>query len=170
MKKLRLLITKECNRNCEGCCNKIYDLDKLPICNSFEGYDEIILTGGEPLLKIDLVYKTFEKIMKENPFVRVYLYTAKVDNHGDMYDILQFVNGITVTLHEQSDVDKFILFNNRLNFKLDNLSLRLHVFEGVNISKLDEIDLKNWQVKKNIKWIKNCPLPKDEVFMRLENI
>jgi hypothetical protein len=66
-------------------------------------------------------------------------------------------------------IDKFIIFNNKLNFPLDNLlSLRLHIFEGIDISKLDDIDLKNWKIKKNIKWIKNCPLPQDEVFMRLK--
>jgi molybdenum cofactor biosynthesis enzyme MoaA len=44
MKKLRLLVTSECNRSCSGCCNKEWDLDKLPVCESYKDYDEIYLT------------------------------------------------------------------------------------------------------------------------------
>ncbi len=39
---------------------------------------------------------------------------------------------------------------------------------GVDIP--DEIDLSNWIVKADIEWIKNCPLPENEVFMRMSNI
>ena len=42
--------------------------------------------------------------------------------------------------------------------------MRLNIFHNVDIAK---IDLVKWIVKKDITWIKNCPLPKDEVFMRL---
>jgi hypothetical protein len=42
-------------------------------------------------------------------------------------------------------------------------SLRLNVFKGVSLA---ELNLSCWKVKPNIKWIKNCPLPEDEVFMR----
>jgi len=169
MKKLRLLITKKCNRHCEGCCNKDWDLEKLPICKSFKGYDEIILTGGEPMLFPNLVIDIINKIRIENPLAKIYMYTAFIFTVRSL-EILNLLDGITVTLHTQSDVKKFKWFNNHLFFSTKNFykSLRLNIFNGIKLSKY--INLNNWQVKKNIKWIKNCPLPKDEVFMRLGEI
>ena len=66
MKKLRLLITEKCNRKCEGCCNLDWDLQNLPVCTSFKGYDEILLTGGEPQLEPVLILSTVEKIKQQN--------------------------------------------------------------------------------------------------------
>jgi hypothetical protein len=169
MKKLRLLITKKCNRRCKGCCNNDWQLDKLPICTSFENYDEIILTGGEVMLFPNLVIDTINKIRIENPLAKIYMYTAFVFTTR-IFEILTLLDGITVTLHTQSDVKKFKWFNELLFFtdKFLYKSLRLNIFDGIKMPK--KINLDNWQVKKNIKWIKNCPLPADEVFMRLEKI
>ena len=50
VKKLRLLLLEECNRTCEGCCNKDWDINKLETENSFDQYSLIMITGGEPLL------------------------------------------------------------------------------------------------------------------------
>jgi len=169
MKKLRLLITKKCNRHCEGCCNKDWDLEKLPICKSFKGYDEIILTGGEPMLFPNLIIDMIEKIRIENSLAKIYMYTAFIFTVRSL-EILNLLDGITVTLHTQSDVKKFKWFSQHLFYSTKNLykSLRLNIFDGIKMPK--NLNLRYWQVKKNIKWIKNCPLPKDEIFMRLENI
>jgi molybdenum cofactor biosynthesis enzyme MoaA len=50
VKKLRLLVTERCARSCSGCCNHDWDLAALPTCESYAGYDEVLLTGGEPML------------------------------------------------------------------------------------------------------------------------
>lgn len=163
MKKLRLLLTKECDKGCPGCCNKDWDLDNLQICTSFKGYNEILLTGGEPMLDYKLVYQTIKKIRKENSKAKIYMYTAKVDNLEESFNILNMIDGITVTLHEESDVPSFLKFEN-YNYQ-HNKSLRLNIFKGVSLNGLE---FKNWKIKDNIKWIRNCPLPKDEVFMRLK--
>jgi hypothetical protein len=42
--------------------------------------------------------------------------------------------------------------------------LRLNVFIGVDI---EGFDTNGWQVKGNIEWIENCPLPVGEVFMKI---
>lgn len=49
MKKLRLLLHEECNRNCKGCCNKDWDLNALEIEDDFTDYDEILITGGRAI-------------------------------------------------------------------------------------------------------------------------
>jgi hypothetical protein len=170
LKSLRLLLFSECNRNCDGCCNKDWDLDSLPVVNSFHGYDEIILTGGEPMLHPGFVIKTIEKIRKQSK-AKIYVYTAKIDSVLDIYNVVCWADGITVTLHDTNDVKNFIELNNfLLKMWIDGFiskhtqSFRLNVFEGVDISGED---LSLWIVKSNIKWIKNCPLPENEVFMRL---
>jgi hypothetical protein len=75
------------------------------------------------------------------------------------------VDGITLTLHSPKDVHYFKAFNILLNEKLaEPKSLRLNVFYNISLKGLD---LEKWKVKKNIRWIKNCPLPEHEIFMKL---
>ena len=46
-------------------------------------------------------------------------------------------------------------------------NLRLNVFKGIDLMNVDTQHTALWKIKTNIEWVKNCPLPKDEVFMRL---
>lgn len=162
--KLRLLLLSECNRSCKGCCNKDWDLDALKVCESFKGYDEIILTGGEPLLNPGLIRETVRRIRAESS-APIYLYTAWRDDPWLLATTLMLVDGITLTLHTRKDTEPFEEFNKVIKFLgIEGKSLRLNVFHGVSTGKAD---LSNWVVKKNMRWIKDCPLPTDEVFMRV---
>ena len=162
MKKLRLLVTKECNRKCNGCCNKDWDLDNLPVCTDYSLYDEIIITGGEPTLRNDLVFIITE-IKKVNPTAKILMYTANCKYSVFLSALVMlYLDGITVTLHTKRDLRSFVEFETGL--PKNNKSLRLNVFKGVPVPALKH----NWIVKSNITWIKNCPLPEDEVFMRYE--
>jgi organic radical activating enzyme len=162
--KLRLLLFPDCNRKCKGCCNKDWDLENLPICRDFTPYDLIMLTGGEPMLAPDIIKHTIRRIRKQNN-CPVVLYTAKCDTIPALFDVLTLVDGLTLTLHTKRDVEPFGLFNKRLtDDNTQNKSLRLNVFHNVS---LDNFDLSRWIVKSGIKWIKDCPLPTDEVFMRI---
>ncbi len=164
MKKLRLLLFEECPRSCKGCCNKDWDLGVLPIVKTFEGYDEIILTGGEPMLRPQLVITVAQSIKQSNPSAAVYMYTACLESFFHTHAVLEHLDGMTVTLHEQKDVEGFEVLNKMMLNHLKKLSLRLNVFKGVNITG---IDTSSWKVKDDIEWIKDCPLPEDEEFMRL---
>lgn len=165
MKKLRLLITEECNRSCPGCCNLDWDLKALEKCTDFSGYDEIILTGGEPMLFPDKIREILMRIdypTGDRP--KIYMYTALVNlSTAQLLNI--YLDGITITFHNQKDVDNFAKVQYALEPKFYNVnrSLRLNVFEGIDISALN---LERWKVKDNMVWLENCPLPKDEVFMR----
>lgn len=152
MKELRLLLFKD------------WDLDNLPVCKSFKNYKTVMLTGGEPMLNPDLVMQTIHKIRKENKKCKIYMYTAKINSSTIPY-LCYMLDGITLTLHDQSDTKNFLKFNDKLSLPYRLRSLRLNIFEGVNLPK--DTDLSYWKVKKNIAWIKNCPLPKHEVFMKL---
>ena len=161
MKTLRLLLFAACDRACPGCCNNDWDLKALPVCDSFAGYDEIILTGGEPMLRQDLVYDVAVAAHAENPDARVYVYTAMPEGLTDA--VLSVVDGVTLTLHEQADVERF---QNMLvdMGSMPDKSLRLNVFAEVD---LVDTWLGEWQTKSGIEWIEDCTLPEHESFMRL---
>lgn len=164
--QLRLLLTEECNRTCKGCCNKEYDLAALPICTSFKGYEAIMITGGEPLIKPGLLIETIQRIRRETPCTPIYVYTAYREDPLWLLAVLAMVDGITLTLHTRKDVPHFQIFNNILlqSGWLAGKSLRLNVFRGIDI---DDIDVSCWNVKSDMMWIKDCPVPENEVFMRL---
>ena len=164
MKKLRLLTTLLCDKSCPGCCNHDWDIFNLPVCTSFRGYKEVILTGGEPMLNPVQLYHIISKIRKENKRCKIYLYSALINNYS--IEILQLVDGLTFTLHYQKDVENLEqfdldLFPYKKYFK--NKSLRLHIFDDIQVN--NKLTM-GWNVKR-LKWIKNCPLPEGEILMRL---
>lgn len=165
---LRLLVTAACPRDCEGCCNKSWDLDALPLCSDFRGYDEIILTGGEPMLAATKVLNLLHQIIRPDaPKASIYVYTADLSNPWKVLNVLTAVDGLTVTLHEQNDVRPFQEFCGLLDaLGYDKpKSLRLNVFDDITLPF--NPSLKRWEIKWAIQWIENCPLPENEVFMRL---
>jgi organic radical activating enzyme len=171
-KTLRLLITKTCHRTCDGCCNKDFDLDNLPIfdINDLNKYDQIILTGGEPMLRQTRLIDILEKI--ESCPSKI-LYTASTIL--EIISLLRFgrLNGLTLTLHDNSDAMHFYelqkwMYRHHKSVDIHNLSLRLNIFKNVHINY--DLIAPYWKVKNNITWIKNCPLPPNETFMRWEDI
>ena len=171
-KKLRLLVTERCDRNCPMCCNKKYKLASLPKVDTFAGYDEILLTGGEPMLDPYLVHRISTAIRLENKKAKIYMYTAKTDfPHALLVVLLLKLDGITITLHEQKDVPNFIDFVVMLHTVYGVAvprTLHVSVFKHVDIGKNRWfIEYCGWKIKDNITWQKECPLPEGEVFMRL---
>jgi len=174
MKKIRLLVTDICNRNCEGCCNKDWDLKALPsfskMAIDWKDTECVMITGGEPLLFPELVKRTIkevkERAFKQKGYLPIHVYTAKTSSIDTFLKVLNEADGVTLTLHEQADVDSFIKLNlvllmeDRYKYK----SKKLNIFKGVNI---DSRFIQNWDVKDNIEWIKDCPLPEDEIFVQL---
>jgi hypothetical protein len=166
MKTLRLLVTKNCDKNCEGCCNKDWNLDSLPVVTHYD-YDEILITGGEPLSDeniertVDIVNGINALFPKDNR--KIYIYTS----NPSYPMILHHCNGITLSIHTQKDLNKFLVWKLWLE-TYENKSRRLNIFKGITLPK--GLDLSKWTVKDNIEWVENCPLPENEVFMRLQNI
>lgn len=168
MNKLRLIVTSKCNRTCEGCCNKDYDLESLPIVESYEGYEIIMLSGGEPMLYPEKLEALIKEIREQNSTAKIYLYTALVDNVAASLTILELVDGLTLTLHDERDINPFYEFSfcitlNSVNTK----TLRLNVFSGITTGYNNYHN--KWIIKDNMEWIKNCPLPDGEVLMQLKN-
>ena len=168
MKKLRLLLFEHCNRSCEGCCNKQWDLSELPVCTDYSPYDMIILTGGEPMLRPAVVKNMINMIRKYND-CPIILYTAKTNNIEDLCSVIFKIDGITITLHEQSDVDNLYRVIQLCSIVSKPLTKRLNVFSNVGLPKTARTTLNffGWEIKDNIEWIEDCPLPEDEEFMRI---
>ena len=171
MKKLRLLLFDKCNRSCEGCCNKGFDLEALSIVEDYTPYDTVMLTGGEPMLNVPLLLGTVALIREVNPKAKIIVYTAKINRVNLVLAVLKEVDGMTVTIHEEKD-NKY-LFNLNMVIRHKGLvritqgkSLRLNIFKEANVP-LTYDGASIWKVKNNIEWIKDCPLPTNEVFMRL---
>lgn len=170
-KKLRLFLWADCHRDCEGCCNKQFDLPNLPVCENYEGYDLIMLTGGEPMLYPDRLKQVIAEI-REQTEAPIVLYTAKTDDAKALVEIMELVDGITVTLHQQSDVLPLIALDERhsryisayCNQKPTPRSYRINVFKGVDFDPGDVAG--KWNVKDEIEWIPDCPLPEGETLQR----
>lgn len=112
-KKLRLLVTTRCPNKCPMCCNNQFDFNKLPVVDRWN-YDEIMITGGEPLLFGDELpilissIKYLESMQGSNPS-KIYVYTASC---GSNYiNILPYVDGIVLTPHNKIDIEHFVRSN-----------------------------------------------------------
>jgi hypothetical protein len=161
-KKLRLLLFENCNRSCEGCCNKDWDLESLPICDDFKEYSLIMLTGGEPMLRPAIIFDAIRKIRLQTA-APIILYTALFTDKAMLGRILDIIDGITATLHTPKDVRSFLEFDRWYRGCAD-ISYRLNIFSGI-----EKIDCSaRWEIKDNIAWIKDCPLPSEETFMRFD--
>jgi molybdenum cofactor biosynthesis enzyme MoaA len=170
MKQLRLLLFEACDKTCSYCANDEHALDDLPVVESFAGYDRVMITGGEPMLRPDLVAKVIADIRREAPHAMVYMYTARVNDWRYVLDVLDTLDGLTVSLHRQEDVAAFHVLDAAVegmrrveHFGALNKSMRLKVFEGVNLRA--PISLA-WQIE-DVYPTQNCPVPQGEDFMRL---
>lgn len=161
---LRLIFTPICNRKCAGCCNKDFDLFSLPSPDHFD-YDEIFITGGEPLLFHDELIG-FIRAIRLVSKAKIYVYTAFLQSEI-LATVLNYVDGITLTLHTKKDWETF----NEKGFiqrfppeAYQSKSMRLNIFRECEADVRQISSL--WRVKNNIDWIVNCPLPINEVLMK----
>ena len=171
MKKARVIVTLKCNRDCENCCNKeeVFKQHKiLTDINDLLSYDEIIITGGEPILLcgmlINYLYYLRGKYKK-----LIFLYSALYNNEQEYIDILRVVSGLHFTLHNEAkdkEIDELKKLSSLLLKYKDiykHLSLRLAIDNRL-YDKYDfsNINFSGWSVVRKMKWLVNAPLPKDE--------
>ena len=165
MKKLRLLVTEKCTRNCEGCCNK--DLKPKGVLTSIQNWEEyyqIMITGGEPLLYPNELLAFLTKLSRK--YFQI-LYTAiTLQDKRKMKEIFCLLDGVTFTIHDKRGIRDFIRLNKFLQRNSFGLHQRLNIFCDV---QLPPINLYGWDVK-FIEWIKNCPLPENEDFYKLDKL
>ena len=164
-KKLRFIVTYDCPRNCEGCCNKDFSPPpKISMPQVLSGiYKEIYITGGEPLLYPKDLVNFLIKSRIFQPETKLFLYSAEASNLLNWVKILPYLNGLTFTLHEDKDFDALLDLQEcleDLSQYLPQQSLRLNNFTKKYVAHY-------WETKQ-VEWIKNCPLPKGEDIYRLD--
>lgn len=116
------------------------------------------------MLKPDLIIETCRRIREQNTSAPIFLYTAWITR--ELTRVLPYLQGITITFHAQSDVGRFLRMKPLLE-RYPLLSRRLNIFDGINT---EDIDLRKWEVRRGLKWIKNCPLPEGEVFKKIRSL
>lgn len=160
-RKARLLFTENCMRNCKGCCMKNWKGEKPNLILQTElvsEFDEIYITGGEPMLYPDSLLALIMSI-KKNSEAKVFLYTALPYPLDKFTKIIEHVDGVTLTLHQVKDVELFkALELAKLNLK--DKTMRLNSFVKKSFSSGD------W-ILRHKTWIKDAPLPPGEEFVKL---
>lgn len=171
MKKARLIISYMCKRQCVGCCNRHYegpDPIKIKYVDSLRGYDEVCISGGEPLLFPKQTLHAIHRLREISPKTKIYVYTAAVDRPEPLAWVTYLADGITLSIHTQQDLITFrqtIPWGGILG--IEGKSMRMKIFEGVTVPQ--DLDLTGWQVDFRVKWLAHCPLPKDETLFDWES-
>ena len=168
--KLRLLITPDCNRNCKMCCNKNFDLLQLPPISltEYKLYDEISLTGGEPMLYPWSVLDTLMNIREYSGYQgKINLYTAMPDA-PELKNVLKLIDGLTVSVHDPKALADLAEFNDSLVLgDVRGKTLRCKLAPQVHqYAKVASYRFPAWDVE-TFNWIVDCPLPEGEEFKRL---
>ena len=166
----RVIVTLACDRSCPGYCNT-NGLDGILEVNleQLKEYEEVVLTGGEPLLMGDkFLVQLIKKLRKQNRNQSIYLYTANLalDEHEKVLDLL---DGITVTLHaEATDNDIRSLKYMSENLYGEPLDMRLFIDERVyDRYDLSNIRMSTWDVVRKLKWLDRCELADNEDLLML---
>lgn len=105
----RVVITDDCNLSCDFCCMKdkeIYDsfVTASPGYVATQQYDEVCITGGEPLLVLPKVIQFAALVRYFNPDVKIYLYTngRLLTKNVAKFLSLAGIDSISISLHDFS--------------------------------------------------------------------
>ena len=148
-RKLRLLVTTRCPNKCEKCCNKQYNIDAILLIDSLD-YDEISITGGEPLIDGKMVYDVTDIVKSMKSMQKMFglkvskywLYTA-VDEPDSIAYAVQVFDGVVFTPHNEQSVRALYQYTSKMcyNRSLQGKSMRLNLFPEIE-RMIYEIDNK----------------------------
>lgn len=179
--KLRLLVIAKCHNDCPLCCNKQFNLNSLPVVDRWD-YDEVCITGGEPLSTTRVAHKVIDLIEgiraiwnAQGRSGKIYVYTStrrvdllrKAAIHAD--GIVYTIHG----MHEGNVLSHFIYQSSRL-ICASGKSFRLNYFKGDEKYLPSSDTLRRhlyafWKVKV-LEWIPDCPVPQGEDFRKIKSL
>lgn len=124
----RIIITMNCNRTCDGCCNTYTEVmsqaTEISDIAQLKDYDIICVTGGEPMLNVQNTLDIIREIRERCPDSLVYLYTAFY--RDSMPAVINAVDGIHYTLHKgasEADITGLQHLIVRMQWRLISYSL-----------------------------------------------
>ncbi|MEY8429262.1 4Fe-4S cluster-binding domain-containing protein [Lachnospiraceae bacterium 48-42] len=168
-KTARVIVTYRCDRKCENCCNEhIRNVPEVQFEDLLE-YDEIVITGGEPMLFAPRVVELVHRLRDRRFRGRIWLYTATFnEDHWAHRMLIRDVDGITYTFHAEytnRDISRLKDLTEFLNSGGFPGSYRLMVDSRVmrDISLQDIKGIRKWTDIKALVWKDGaCPVPEHE--------
>lgn len=167
-KTARVIVTFECNRNCPGCCNKkLPEYKVIHNINELLAYQEIVITGGEPMLIPGKVMDLVDGLRTDCDYRgKIYMYTSLWNGKKISKDILRELDGITYTLHAES-TDKEIMELKALSNSgiLQNPSFVSRLFIDTRVYErydLSNINFARWSVIRKLVWKEKCEPAQNE--------
>ncbi len=170
MSKARIIWTFDCKRKCPNCCNNYKNIlnnaTELNSLSELKDYEQIMITGGEPMLYPDKLISFIKTIKNINPTAKLFLYTAWYNEK--IVEIIKLLDGIQYSLHSQStikDIEDFYVFQRNISHHNSEKSFRL--FIDSDITSTITIIPNLWKRIEIKPWIKEgeCPLPQGEILL-----
>ncbi len=179
-----ILITRTCDHKCPICCNRLYDLDKLPAVTQqmLSEAHTVCLTGGEPFrVAFSTLLELTRRIRTQFPNIqKLYIYTSggrlgRPLPH-EWRCLFKYVDGLSVSPKSAAEWVAFSEFikNDWVSYVAvkRGLSNRLYVFDEQiknweSVNETNDIKLDStWQIIGR-KWDKTFNTPENEHFVRL---
>lgn len=175
---MHLMVLSKCNYNCELCCNKLYDIDKIPVATveELKTIHTLCITGGEPFMA-SINLDDFARSVKDGfPNVKnIFVYTSGVMLLYNLPQIFSYIDGLSICPKSMKDwlaLEK--IANSTSRDYLNNISKlssnRLYVFKEQ--VALFEGRFKHIAEMLNLNvlyrtWDKEFKTPENEIFRRL---
>ena len=175
---LHLFITNKCRHDCEFCCNKLYDIEKIPVVTVelLKSVQTVCLTGGEPFgINPDTLCMFIMRLRKQYPNIEnLYIYTSGYEASFRIMHIYNMmkrkaINGINIAPKDYRDWAGFVsIIDHTTSVFVENSSNRLYVFKEQQEAFDSNCDLSNINIDVIYrKWDKTFNTPNNEHFARL---
>ena len=167
-KIIHLMITDKCKRNCKYCCNKQYDVHKIPVVTheELQKAEYVFLTGGEPFAFADPDAVACRLKFRYSNIQKVIAYT----NAWELAEYLRIkyhplfnLDGLTISIKDSKDKDVFESVISKDERVLKLASNRLYVFKG-----FEDVECPSQFVKMTREWQESFNAAPDSIFRRVE--
>lgn len=183
---MHLFVTNKCTNNCPLCCNKNYDIEKIPLPTEEElnSIENVFLTGGEPFLLGEKLNKIIKALRTRENIKNIYIYTSGYEcyKYLEKFQSLPNIDGINFSpkgYKDWSALSKLLLWGWKediANLKSNRLYVFMDKYDqctfNLDNSNLDIISEYHFEMGCEVffrVWIDNIESRPNEIFRRLEN-
>lgn len=114
IKEIHLFLLEKCDHACELCCNKQYEIDKIPVItvDELKQAETILFTGGEPFLIGKELTGLARRIKAQYSNIKnIYAYTSGaslleylMDNLLHLESVLSYLDGVSIAPKNKNDM------------------------------------------------------------------
>lgn len=177
---MHLMVLSRCDHNCELCCNKLYNIEEIPVATvqELKTIHTLCITGGEPFL-VEYLSKFAKGIKKQYPNIKhLYVYTSGgailSSSYSPLIEVGSVFDGINFAPKTKKDwvaLKIMAATNLLLKHKISSIPQnRLYVFKDQK--EVFENMYNDLPKKLNLNviyrtWDKEFKTPDNEIFRRL---